>query len=181
MVASVAFNTNHLLLWIGEVIGFAILAWFFAGKKFGANRKSALDLVNGVLDSRAARVDAQLKIAEESKAEAAQARQEAQAAIGHAREEALHIVERSHGMESALREEMTTTAEDDRNRILAQAREAIEGERNRAIQELRSKAADVAVDAAREVLRRTMDEKAERHLVLRALSDEPPPSYEATP
>lgn len=166
---------HNFELWLGEALGFALLVAFFVVKKFGKgdNRRSILQIVNGILDQRAARIDAQLRAAEESRAEARHAREEGQAQISRAREEAEHIVERAQGMRGSLREEFIASAEEEKNRIVAQARDEIEAERNRAVLELRTQAADAAIDAARDVLRQTMDDPTDRSIIERALNAEP--------
>jgi F-type H+-transporting ATPase subunit b len=125
--------------------------------------------VRSILDARAAKIDEQLRAAEESRAEAQKAHEEAQAEIARAHEESKAIIERAESMSVSLREEMVVTAEADKDRIVAQARDEIEAERNRAVMELRTRAADVAIEAAREVLKQTMDQNADRAFIDRAL------------
>lgn len=165
---------DNLFLWLSTIAGFAILIWLFAGKKFGAERRTILQTINRMLDARAARIDAQLRVAEESRAEAVKGRQEAEAEIVRARDEAAAIVSRAHGMLGSIRAEMVSDAEREKNRIVEQAREEIEAEQNRAILTLRAQAADLAVDAAREVLHRSMDESADHAIIMRALTEDAP-------
>jgi F-type H+-transporting ATPase subunit b len=167
-------TTNNLFLWLSTIGGFAVLIWLFAGKRWGSDRRSILQIVNSLLDARAARIDAQLKVAEESRVEAKLAHEESQAQIEHAHQEAATIVARAEGMLASLHQEMVNDAEHEKNRIIEQAREEIGAERNRAILTLRSRAADVAVDAAREVLRRTIDDDTDHQIITRALAEDSP-------
>lgn len=170
-VAAASFSVDNFLLWLSELIGFLLLIAFFVFKRFGKgeNRRSIAETISRILDARAARIDEQLRAAEESRAEAQKAHEEAQAEIAHAHEESEAIVARAESMSRSLREEMAITAEADKNRIVAQARDEIVAERNRAVTELRTRAADVAIDAAREVLKSTMDSNADRAFIDRAL------------
>lgn len=169
-----AISSHNLLLWVGEVVGFAVLVWVFAGLRLRfLGNQTALGMAKSSLDARAARVDAQLRLAEESRAEAQKAHEEAQAEIVGAREEAARILERVEGIQVSLRAELAAAAEDQKTRIISQAREEIEAERNRAVLELRTKAADTAVEAAREVLRRTMDDATDREIIGRAMAQQP--------
>jgi F-type H+-transporting ATPase subunit b len=169
--AAASFSIDNFLLWLSELVGFLLLIAFFVFKRFGKGekRRSIAQTVAGVLDARAAKVDEQLRAAEESRAEAQKAHEEAQAEIARAHEESKAIITRAESMSQSLREEMVVTAEADKNRIVAQARDEIEAERNRAVTELRTRAADVAIDAAREVLKQTMDQSADQAFIDRAL------------
>ncbi|HZT96219.1 MAG TPA: F0F1 ATP synthase subunit B [Chloroflexota bacterium] len=160
---------RNLVLWVAELAGFLVLIGFFAFKKFGKDRKSAVGMINGVLDARAARIEAQLQAAEVSREQARQAHEAAQAEIAEARQEAVRIVERAENMSVSLREEALVTAEADKERIIAQAKDEIEAERNQAVLELRSRASDVAVEAAREVLSRTMNDQIDRRMIEEAM------------
>lgn len=171
MIVGAAISIHNFLLWVGELVGFLILVYFFVGiKRFGPNRRSVLAIINAGLDARAARVNAQLRVAEESRAEARRAHEDAQMEIAQAHEEALRIVERAQNMRGALREELTAAADHERDRIIAQARDEIGAEGNRAVLALRQGAADLVIEAAGEVLRRTMDEPTDRAVIVRALT-----------
>lgn len=172
IVVGVTETVHNLLLWVGEFLGFLLLIWFFVAKKFGSKRRSILQTVNGILDARAARIDAQLRMAEESREEARKAHEQAQDEIAQAHEEAREIVARAQGLTETLRDQLSRGAEEEKERIVAQARMEIEAERNRAVLELRTKAADVAIDAAREVLREALDESTDRAIVERALAED---------
>ncbi|GEM_PF-6584768 len=168
-----AANTvTNLLLWVAELAGFLLLVGCVVAvrlKSFGG--RSIAQWIGGALDARAARIDAQLRLAEESRAEAEQAREEARAEIARAHEEAGSIVARAEGIRGSLRDELATEAEAEKSRIIGQAKDEIEAERNRAILELRVRAADAAVDAAREVLARTLDDQTDRRIVAQALRE----------
>jgi F-type H+-transporting ATPase subunit b len=111
-------------------------------------------------------------MADQNQAAARLAREQAEAEIAEARTEADGIVKRAEEMKQSLRDELLSAAEADKDRIIAQAKDEIEAERNRAVMELRSRAGEVVIDAAREVLQRTVDERVDRGIVARALVDE---------
>src|SRR5207302_1290283 len=107
MVVGVTQTVHNLLLWLGELGGFALLVYWFAGKRWGMLKgKSIWGMMRNALDARASRIDAQLRMAEESRAEARRAHEEAQAEIAKAHEEAEQIVSRAEGMTTSLRQEL---------------------------------------------------------------------------
>lgn len=170
MIPVVGVTVHNFLLWLGSFIGFALLVASFVLIKVGGSSVAAR--FGKALDARAARIEAQLRLADENQAAARRAHEEAQAVIAQAHTEAAEIVARAEGLKGSLRHELAAAAEEDKNRIVGQAREEIEAERNRAILELRARASDVAVDAAREVLRQTVDAKTDQALIRRALSED---------
>ena len=168
MIPVVAVTSHNFLLWLSTFLGFLGIILFFTLVRFKGT--SIWGLLQKGLDSRAARIDAQLRMAEESQAAAAKARQEAEAEIAAARQEAAGITDRAHQIKGSLREELEAAAELEKQRIVGQAKDEIEAERNRAITQLRSQAGDVAVEAAREVLRQTIDERIDQEIIVRALA-----------
>jgi F-type H+-transporting ATPase subunit b len=172
-------TTDAVVLWVGEFVGFVVLVGAFLFIKF--NGRSAIDIVKAALDARSARIDVQLRIAEESRVEAEKAHEDARAEIAKAHEEAATIISRAEAMLSSLHEEIVAEADREKQRIVEQAREEIEAERNRAIVTLRTRAADVAVDAAHEVLRRSMDEQTDHAIIVRALAGDAPNGDGAKP
>ncbi len=171
-IVAVTETVKNLALWVAELIGFLLLVWFFVSKRFGSQRKSVIGMIGGILDARASRIDALLRAAEESREEARLAHEQVQAEIAEAHREAEAIVLRAQAMSTSLREEAVVTAEADKQRIIAQARDEIEAEQSQALMELRSRAADVAIDAAQEVLRRTMNDQSDRRIIETALADD---------
>lgn len=175
MLAATSTTTNNLLLWISDIIGFSLLVAFFVW--FAPRRilrgRSIGSLMRGAIDARAVAIETQLRLAEESRVVAQKAHEEAEAEIAHAHEEAAQIVERATGMRQSLQQELVQAAEEEKQRIISQARDEIEAERNRAILDLRSRAADVAVDAAGEILRRSMDTRVDHEIIMRALAEGP--------
>jgi F-type H+-transporting ATPase subunit b len=162
----------HFLLWMGELVSILILLVFFFVYRFKFLKgRSIWSLVGSLLDARAAKIDAQLRLAEESRAEAQRAHEESQAEIAKAREEGAQAVARAGGMTENLRAELAAEAEEERKRIIAQARSVIEAERNRAILELRTNAADVAISAARDIIEQTIDARTDRSIIDQALAE----------
>ena len=172
MIPLTAVTQDNFLLWLGSFGGFAILILVFSVVRIKGD--SIAGRVGALLDARAARIDAQLKMAQENTEAARKAHEEGEDEIARARVEAGQIVERAQSLTGSLRDELAAAAEQDKNRIVGQAIEEIQTERNRAIMELRSRAADVAVDAARVVLLRTLDERTDRDIIAKALVDDSP-------
>jgi F-type H+-transporting ATPase subunit b len=172
-------GSGDVLLWIGEFLAWVALIFVVLFKRFGTRQQSLIQIITTMLDGYAKRTEEQLQIAQENREQAARAHQEAATQIAQARDEAKQIVERARTMSQTLRKEMIEAAEQERARIVAQAREEIESERNRAVLELRARAADLVVDAAREVLERTIDAETDRQIIGQALQHHLPNGYVA--
>jgi F-type H+-transporting ATPase subunit b len=169
MTQVVAITSHNFELWLGSLISLLVLVALAMFLRLRG--KTLVSFIATMLDRRADQIEAQLKMAEQNRQAAQKAHDEAEAEIAEARREAADIVSRAESIKGALRTELATAADQDRDRIVGQAREAIENERNRAILELRTRAADVAVDAAREVLRRTVDAGVDQQIISRALTE----------
>jgi F0F1-type ATP synthase membrane subunit b/b' len=66
---------------------------------------------------------------------------------------------------------MEQRAHQEYDRIVSQAKSAIDYEREQAEQALRRRASDIVVDAARQVVEETLDAQADRRIVDDALGD----------
>jgi F0F1-type ATP synthase membrane subunit b/b' len=66
---------------------------------------------------------------------------------------------------------MQQRAQEEANRVVAQATAQINYEREQAEQALQRRAADIVVDAARVVIQRNLDESSDRRIIDTSLSD----------
>jgi F0F1-type ATP synthase membrane subunit b/b' len=66
---------------------------------------------------------------------------------------------------------MRARAEEEANRVVAQAAAQINYEREQAELALQRRAADIVVDAARTVIQRNLDESSDRRIIDTSLSD----------
>jgi F-type H+-transporting ATPase subunit b len=93
-----------------------------------------------------------------------QVEQERQAIIAQAREEAERLRAEAVGQ---AREE----AREEARRTLAQEREAFEAQRQQAVADMRSQVVDLVLAATRKVVEESIDERMQRRLIDRFLSD----------
>lgn len=175
-------NANHFVvladlsqyyIWwfVAEVAAVAVLVWFVGFRRFeGLGNQTIAQRVKGVLDARANNIQEQLQAAERSREEAARIQQQAARDMEQARQQAEDIVTRAGETSQAIQRDMEEKARAEYERIVGQARTAIEYEREQAELRLRQKAADIVIDAAREVVERNRDPEADRKLIDDSLS-----------
>ncbi len=118
-----------------------------------------------MLDERERRIRESLNQAEKAREEAQNAADENRRAMEHAQAEARQTI--SEGREAAERAaaEVRARAADEAQQMLQQARRTIRQEKEQAIQELRTHAAGLAIDAAGKVLNENLDNARNRKLV----------------
>lgn len=162
---------DYFIWWGAQVVAVAILIllalrWrpgFLGGKTIGST-------ITGLLDAREAQIQEQLAAAERSRQEAARIREEAQHDIEKARSEGREIVRRAQQTSQAIQAEMTAHAREEHDRVLAQAKDEIDYERRQAELALRRRAADIVVDAAREVIAGHLGSEADRRIIDESLA-----------
>lgn len=117
------------------------------------------------LDARAAQIQAQLDAAERSREEAARIQAQAQRDIEQARAEAGTIVERAQATATSIQHDMESRARAEYERIVGQAKDEIDYERRQAELALRRRAADIVIDAARQVVNEHLTPEADRRII----------------
>lgn len=168
-IAVLADSSNfgtYVLWWAAQIAAVAILVllivrWrpgFLGGKTIGATMGTALD-------ARAAQIQTQLDAAERSREEAARIQAQAQADIQRAREEAETIVSRAQQTATSIQHEMESRAQMEYERIVGQAKDEIDYERRQAELALRRRAADIVIDAARQVVQQNLTPEADRQII----------------
>lgn len=164
--------SNFFLWWIAQVVAIAILvvlflAWrpgFLGGKTIGETLK-------GALKSRENDIQMQLEAAQRSREEAERLHQAALQDVEQARQEASEIVTRAGSTSEAIGRDLETRAREEYERIVSQARAQIEYERERAELAIQRRAADIVVDAAREVIERNLEPQTDRRIIDTSLSE----------
>lgn len=163
---------NFIIWWIAQVLAVAILVILFLRWRPGfLGGRTIGETVNRSLDARADAIQEQLEAAERSRQEAARLREEAQRDVERARTESREIVERASHTSAAIGADLERRAREEYDRIVGQARSQIEFERERAIGALRRRAADIVVDAAREVVEATIEPQSDRRVIETSLSE----------
>ncbi len=166
VLAASTLSGNYLVWWVAQIVAlafivFLVLRWrpgFLGGKTIGQT-------VNASLDSRAAQIKEQLEAAERSRQEAERIRRQSAQDVAQAKEEAEGIVARASETSQAIQKDIETRAREEYDRIVGQARTEIDAERRQAELALRRRAADIVVDAARQIVEKNLDAEADQRLI----------------
>jgi F-type H+-transporting ATPase subunit b len=125
------------------------------------------------MDERSTKIEKGLEDAEVAARDRELARAEREAAVSEARKEAAEMIARANKIAEDTRNEILTDARADAEKVTARAREEITAEKERAMAELRSQVADLALAAAGKLLRSEMDGATQRRLVEEFLAEVP--------
>lgn len=165
-------STNLIAWWLAQVLAIAILVILFLRWKPGfLGKRTVGQMMGSALDAREEQIREQLAAAQRSREEAERIQQAALQDIERARSEAQQIVERAQSTSQAIQQDLVDRAQDEANRVVAQASAQINYEREQAELALQRRAADIVIDAARTVIRRDLDEASDRRIIDTSLSD----------
>ena len=142
---------------IFQVINFLLLLYLLNRFLF----KPVLKL----LDERESRIKKGLEDAEAAAKDRELAKAEREAALDEARKEAQAMVARANKIAEDSRAEILAEAKAQAEKVTARAREEITAEKDKAMAELRSTVADLALQAAGRLVRSEMDTPTQRRLV----------------
>ncbi|HEX8910139.1 MAG TPA: F0F1 ATP synthase subunit B [Anaeromyxobacteraceae bacterium] len=118
-----------------------------------------------MLDERERTIRDAIEQAKKERAEAEKMLAEQKASLAAAQREAAALAQRSKAEVEALRVDLTARARKEADDLVVQARRQIQDEKAKAIAELKGQVADLAIDAARRLIKSSLDEKAQRALV----------------
>ncbi len=118
-----------------------------------------------VLDERAKRTKEAMELAEATKKEYEQAKDEVQKQIEKGRQEAQAIIAQALQTGERLKEESREEATKRAEAILERTRAELESERERIIQDLRREFVEISIAAAEKVIRETLDKEKHRRLI----------------
>lgn len=127
--------------------------------------------INQILESRRTRIEQGLKDAEQARRDRENAETERAAALQEARREANEILARAQKIAQETRDADIAATKADLERIRERAAAEIEAEKQRAITELRTEVADLALQAASKVVGETLNTERERRLVAEFLTE----------
>ena len=117
------------------------------------------------MDERSAKISKGLEDAETAARDRELAAAEREAAVAEARKEANEMLARSNKIAEDTRNEILGNARDEAEKVTQRAREEITAEKDKAMAELRSTVADLALEAAGRLVRSEMDGATQRRLV----------------
>jgi F-type H+-transporting ATPase subunit b len=154
------------LFWIiVAALNFLILFTILATVAFGPLRK--------MLDERRERIEQGLADAEQARKDRESAEAERLAAIQEARRESNEILARAQKVAQETRDADIAATRTELERLRSKATEEIEAEKQKALQELRSEVADLALAAAGKVVGDSMTDARQRKLVEEFLASKP--------
>ena len=125
------------------------------------------------MDERSQKIEKGLEDAEVAARDRELARAEREAAVSEARREAAEMLARANKIAEDTRNEILTDARTEAEKVTSRAREEITAEKERAMAELRSQVADLALAAAGRLMRQEMDGASQRRLVEEFLAEVP--------
>lgn len=153
---------------IDEII-FGALAFLVL---FGVLWKVAFPALRKGLQQREDAIRGELERAEQARLEAEQKREEYEAKLADARNEADRVVREASEAAEGARRDRIARAEDEARQIIEKAREEAAGERGRAFADLQRTIADLSLEAASRVLEQELsDEATQRQLVERFIAE----------
>jgi F-type H+-transporting ATPase subunit b len=150
-----------------QIVNVAILLYLL--------RRFAYKPFLGILDRRAEKIRESVTRAEEIQKQAEATEQEFASRIQEARRQGQEIVNQANQTAERLRADAQERARNDADEFLRRARGEISQERERALSELRRQTADLAIMAATQVVRESLDTDAHRRIVERVLAESSDP------
>ena len=124
-----------------------------------------------ILNERRARIAQGVEATQRALQELEAAEKERQAKLEEARREAQAMLDRITKQAEDLRKELEAKAREQAEALMAKARAEIQQERQKAVQDLRSQVADLAVMAAGRIIGESLDAKKHRELIERTIEE----------
>ena len=127
--------------------------------------------ISATLETRRARIEQGLKDADQAKRDRESAETDRIAALTEARREANDILARAQKVAQETRDADIAATREELERMRVRATDDIAAEKQRALAELRSEVADLALQAAGRVVGETMTDRRQRRLVEEFLAE----------
>ena len=153
----------NLWLLIAYLVNFIIL--------LGILRLFAYKPLLRVLDQRAERIRESLAAADRAREEAATSQAAIQEQLNEARREGQRLLDQAREASDRYREEEMARARQEAKAFVARARSDIQRERDAAIEEVRSNFGDLAITAAEQVIRHSLDRQVHQELIDQVLEE----------
>jgi len=160
MLETLGFHWPSLIVYLINFTLLLLLLYVFAYKP-----------VLRMLDQRSERIKASLDAADNAREEASKSQQDTQNQIKEARLEGQRLIEQAKKLSEKYRLEEESRAKEDANKLIARAREDIEREKVAAIREVKDQFSDLAILAAEQIIKRTLDQKTHSELIAQVLKD----------
>jgi F-type H+-transporting ATPase subunit b len=161
---------TNLLMPAGGLMFWTLI--IFIGLMFVLTKFAYRPLLEAV-EAREAALEAAIAGAQRDREAAAKLLAEQTAALDHARAEAQRFIADGRATSETLKASMLQETKAQQQEMLDRARRELEGEKVRAIAELRREAVDLALAGASKVIAKNMDDAANRKLVEEFLASIP--------
>src|SRR5579871_6187035 len=150
---------------VWHAINFLILLWIL--------QRFLYKPVLKMLDDRSTRIRESLAQAEAARAETSRLQDESRGILDEARRQGQTVLANANQNAERIMAEARQLAQAEGDRLIERARSEIARERDQAFQELRQEIAGLAVAAAGRVINRSLDDSAHRELVREFLDEDP--------
>ena len=145
-----------LLFWM--LFSFGVV--FFVLAKFG------FPVIVKMVDERKAFIDKSLEAAKQANERLAGIQQEGERILKHAREEEMRILREAEDIKNKIVDEAKGQAGIEAGKVIEEAKNAIQKEKDLALRELRNQTAMLSIGIAEKILRKNLDNQtAQRELV----------------
>ena len=124
-----------------------------------------------VLDQRAERIRESLAAADQARQEATSSREAIEEQLNEARREGQRLLDQAREAADRFRGDEMDRARTEAENFVERARSDIQRERDAAIQEVRANFGDLAITAAEQVIRRSLDRQAHQELIAQVLEE----------
>jgi F-type H+-transporting ATPase subunit b len=156
--------TPDLGLFVWNVIIFLLLLVILKQLAWKPILKSLKERETGIADSLAS--------AEKIKVEMAQMKKENEALLAKAREERAQLLKEARETKDKIINEAKEQAKEEGNKMIADARIAIEQQKMAALTEVKNEVGNLVVEVAEKILRRELADKSAQENYIRQLSNE---------
>lgn len=153
---------SGLLFWMLLVFGVVV----FVLAKYG------FPVIVKMVEERKAFIDESLLMAEKAKTELEKVKEEGEKIIDEARKEHTSIINDAAAIKDVIIREAKMKALSEANKIIEEARNQINNEKEEAIRDVRRQVAALSVDIAEKVLREQLSGKKEQESMIDRLIDE---------
>jgi len=150
-----------LIIW--TVVTFLVLLFIL--------KRVAWKPILSALDQRETAIKDSLEKAEKAKEEAQKVLQENQASLLKAEEESKKIIEQSRQYAEKLKDQMIKESKEQAQKIVDDASAQIDQKKEAAFNELKTKVAEIAIQAAEKILHENLDKDYHKKLVDRYIED----------
>jgi len=140
-----------------QIVAFLVLIW--------AVRKYLFGPIGGILEARQSEVQNTLNQVYRDREAMETSRREYEARLAGIEAEARDRIQAALKEAQGMKEEIIGAAHTEADRLVDHARAEVVREKQRAMVELRTHVADLAVEAAGKILRRSVDDRTHRELV----------------